>query len=154
MTLYLDTEFNGHGGELISIALVNVMAGRIDDEFYEVVAFPDPEVQHPWVKANVLPKLNQAPVGREVTRKRLFKFLVRNPGLIYADWPADFEHLLGLLYKDQDPSRAFTIELNMCLRNTQGVQSTEPHNALADARALAAYFIALEKGPKPRKAKS
>jgi hypothetical protein len=31
MTLYLDTEFNGHGGQLISLALVT---DRASDEFY------------------------------------------------------------------------------------------------------------------------
>lgn len=135
--VFLDTEFNAHGGELISIAL----ASSDGTYCYEVVAIP--EVIHPWVKANVIPKLGQQePVGHEEARRTVFSFLRdQEAPLIIADWPADFEHLLALMYKEHDPSMAFHIELRMELINSGKVTSLWPHNALADARGLRDWYM-------------
>ncbi|MEP3278344.1 MAG: hypothetical protein ABJN26_00170 [Stappiaceae bacterium] len=77
--LYLDTEFNGFGGELISIALVNG-----ESAFYEVLEI-DGQYE-PWVAENVIPILEKEPISKEVLRYWLFKFLGEfdNP-TIYAD---------------------------------------------------------------------
>lgn len=56
MKLFLDCEFNGFGGELISMALVDEQ-GKY---FYEVLPCPQPI---PWVQENVMPKLNQAAIS-------------------------------------------------------------------------------------------
>ena len=42
--IYLDTEFNGFGGELISLALVEPISGKT---FYRVKQIP--MAPHPWV---------------------------------------------------------------------------------------------------------
>lgn len=55
MKIYLDTEFNGLGGELISLALVSE-DGR---EWYE--SLPLPPLLDEWVGANVVPLLGDKP---------------------------------------------------------------------------------------------
>lgn len=52
MNLYIDCEFNGFGGQLISMALV----AEDGTEFYEVV--PLLEEVTPWVAEHVMPVLN------------------------------------------------------------------------------------------------
>ena len=44
MRYFLDTEYNGFGGELLSIALSPELG---DEEFY--ATFPLPQQIHPWV---------------------------------------------------------------------------------------------------------
>jgi hypothetical protein len=46
---FLDTEFNGFGGTLLSLALVP----EDGEEFYAIIASDDP--LHPWVERNVIP---------------------------------------------------------------------------------------------------
>lgn len=53
---YLDCEFNGFNGELISLALVS----KERPSFYKVL--PLPEVIDPWVKENVIPILIEKPL--------------------------------------------------------------------------------------------
>ena len=99
MTLYLDTEFNGHAGELISLALVS---NKSPDEFYGVLPLPDPV--HPWVAAHVVPILDRKPDEPAVFRTRLRFFLEKHSGQeIVADWPDDFTHLMKALFKTAEP---------------------------------------------------
>ncbi len=55
MRYFLDTEFDGVGGRLISLALVPEDGG---EEFYAVIA-GDAEV--PWVERHVMPYLDMVP---------------------------------------------------------------------------------------------
>ena len=52
MRYFLDTEFNGFGGALLSLALVP----EDGDEFYVTLDCPDP--LDPWVERNVIPYLD------------------------------------------------------------------------------------------------
>lgn len=82
MTLYLDTEFNGHGGDLISLALVSDKGG----EFYGVL--PEPRTWNEWCFENVFPKLDREPEPKDEFRMRLSMFLEKHSGEeIIADWP-------------------------------------------------------------------
>jgi hypothetical protein len=54
---FLDTEFNGFGGALLSLALVP----EDGEEFYATLACKEGLV--PWVEQNVLPFLDHVPVG-------------------------------------------------------------------------------------------
>ena len=60
MRYFLDTEFNGFGGALISLALVPEAEGA--PPFYAALDCPEPTE---WVAAHVLPVLGIAPVSRE-----------------------------------------------------------------------------------------
>lgn len=138
MTLYLDTEFNGHTGRLISIAL----ASSIDNShFYEVLVIHSQRYIEPWVRENVLPVLNQKPEPVETVRARLHAFLHRHQGEpIIADWPGDFAHLMGLMC---GPSyeQSYTVPLIMQLIISGPLNPEIPHNALSDAKALMKWHI-------------
>jgi hypothetical protein len=133
MTLFLDTEFNGFNGPLISLALV----GDDGDEFYGVRR--PPRRPHPWVKANIIPNLNQAPQSDVLLRGLVAAFLHAHKGEpIIADWPLDFAHLLSFMCVDD---RLFGPgSLLMRLVPQEPLLSEIPHNALSDARALMAAW--------------
>jgi hypothetical protein len=129
--LYLDTEFNAHQGDLISIGLVSEDGA----EFYAVAAIPfDP---HPWVRQHVLPVLDGQPIGRAAVMQDLKHFLMPLGSLmVFADWPADFEHFFSLL-AGAEFMTAYVPELVGVLRPPPKTPlSAVPHNALSDARAL------------------
>ena len=92
MRLYLDCEWNGPDGQLLSLALVS------DDgeEFYEVL--PLCETPHPWVALHVLPALRREPVGAETFRARLKDYLWKYERLdVIADYPEDLTRFLRTL---------------------------------------------------------
>jgi hypothetical protein len=136
---YLDTEFNGFGGELMSLALVPESPER--SSFYVVVPWSRP--LDPWVLKHVVPFLNEAPVSRDVAATRLGDYLRGDhAAVIVADWPTDFEHLLGLLITG--PGQMVRVpDFGMEFRRLDGFNtastSRAPHNALADAEALRDY---------------
>lgn len=129
MTLYLDTEFNGFGGELISLALVS----NKGDMFYGVLELP--ENVHPWVQEHVVPILDRNPESFEVFRLRLAMYLVKHRGeKIIADWPEDLAHLLKCMCAPGGVS--FIHELKLELVRSGELTPMIPHNALSDAQAL------------------
>ena len=135
MNLWLDTEFDGHGGWLISLAL----AAEDGKHWYGIlndVGF------HPWVRENVMPKVYAMKPTIEgiydAVRFSLKEYLQARAGAtIWADWPADFEYLMRLMV---GPSYAdsFVVPCTMQLIVTpDGEPKPEiPHNALSDAIAL------------------
>lgn len=141
MRLYLDTEFNGFGGETMSLALVPEAAGVM--EFYRVVRWTAPV--DPWVQQHVVPFLRRPPEEREVVARDIAAYL-RGFGrpVIVADWPDDFSHLMGLLITGP----GFMVEapdFDMEFRRLRGFNTAStsriPHNALEDARALRDYCV-------------
>nr|MBP8234387.1 hypothetical protein [Rhizorhabdus sp.] len=56
MRYYLDTEFNGFGGDLLSLALVPEYG---DQDYYVVI--PTDAPYHPWVEKHVVPYLESVP---------------------------------------------------------------------------------------------
>ena len=130
MTLYLDTEFNGFGGALISLALVS---SRDHDEFYGVL--PLPTRVHPWVAEHVVPFLFADPEPHHKFRARLAAYLRKHAGeRIVADWPEDFTHLMHSICEPGGVS--LELELVLWLVNSSKLYPKVPHNALSDARAL------------------
>ena len=142
MRYFLDTEYNGFGGELISIALVPEHG---DQEFYATL--PLPEVIHPWVMRNVIPYLNavgQAFAHHEMSRldagQELARYLAHDQEpVIVADWPDDIAFFCSLL----TPGPGEIVDIGsldfMLLRrpgSSVAANSKVPHNALHDARAL------------------
>ena len=145
MRYYIDTEFNGTGGQLLSIALVREDGAH----FYEVL--PLHELANPWVREHVLPHLDAEPVERLQVVKKLQKFLRKDakagggPMVFIADWPEDLSHFCQLLLRDHgkrnDPLQFACLLLHMPHFDT-ALASLKPHNALADARALAEHVEA------------
>lgn len=128
MRLFIDGEWNGYRGELISMALV-AEDGR---EFYAVLGCANPE---PWVAENVMPKLAGTRESIDSAQVRLSLFLAQfDAAHIVADWPEDIERFCRLLITGPG-TRIDTPPLTMEIVRVDA-PSKNPHNALADARGL------------------
>lgn len=133
--LFIDTEFNGFGGELMSMALVSDNG----DEWYRVL--PALAKYDPWVAENVVPILNAEPVSKEEFRFSLKVFLERfdNP-TIYADWYTDLALFFGAMAGD-DHTSSFSFPCKaVLLKDVPELGNDLRHNALSDARALRSWF--------------
>ncbi|CAN5137558.1 hypothetical protein BH09PSE3_BH09PSE3_15460 [soil metagenome] len=143
MRFFLDTEFNGFGGKLISIALVP------EDEnaapFYEAIVCHHPT---PWVATNILPHLRIKPISLTEMTRRFAKYLVNDPEpLLVADWPEDIAHAALLLIVGPGamcPVRSLRFDLVDPELISTGTVSVAHHNALSDAVALRANVMAYE----------
>lgn len=128
-TLYLDCEFDGFMGSLISMALVGE-----DCEWYEVKFHP--EIQDEWVRKNVIPILGKSPVSNAVFIRSLESFLSEFEAVeIVVDWPDDIKHFCQSLITG--PGTAIkTPFISFVLDRSITYESKIPHNALEDARAI------------------
>jgi len=135
--LYLDTEFNGFGGELISLALVSPEG----HEWYAAKTIQ--AAYHPWVAENVVPKLG-APLMPPAIFKDFFQGFVqgfsrslKGGPTIICDWYSDAIHFLELLQGDtHGMSLSFHGSIVIVRPPNGAAISANPHNALDDARAL------------------
>ena len=148
MRYFLDTEFNGFGGELLSLALVPLDG----EEFYVTLAASDPVV--PWVERNVLPYLDHVPVGlvsprvsRREAADALSAYLAADPEPeLVADWPEDVTQFCSLLMTGPGtmvPVPPLTFRLVTLQGFSPSANSAVPHNALHDARSLRDHYLAL-----------
>lgn len=133
--LYLDTEFNGYRGELISMAL----ASDNDTSFYAILDYSHLELNL-WVKENVIPKLGSGPrLRRTEFQFALISYLSQfsSKHTIIADWPADFEHLMSMLYEDKGVCiLQHGLKMELIHSGDLSALNICPHNALSDAIAL------------------
>ena len=133
--LFVDCEFNGFGGQLMSMAVVS----DCGKEWYEVL--PLPEVIEPWVKNNVVDVMEKEPISEFEFRMSLFAFLEQfeNP-TICADWYTDIAHFFSAFAgPDHSQSRGFACKAE--LRLIEEYDSKIPHNALSDARAIKEVWL-------------
>ena len=146
---FLDTEYNGWGGALLSLALVP------DDgeELYLTLDWQGP--LEDWVERNVLPYLDAVPqslvsprMSRADAARTIAHYLAGDPDpLIVADWPEDIALLNALLVTgpgvmaEVPPLRFQFIPLTGF---STAANSKVPHNALHDARALRDHVLELE----------
>lgn len=137
MRYYLDTEFNGMGGDLISVGLSPADPSHLP--LYFVVKWERPT--DPWVEKHVVPFLGpMEPLPRPMAASLLAAYLseAEEPVLV-ADWPTDFSLLLDLLVTGPGVmvnAPEFTMDLIRLPRFRTADHSATPHNALADAEAL------------------
>jgi hypothetical protein len=142
MRYFLDTEYNGFGGALLSLALV---PDDGDEEFYVTIAHDGP--LDPWVERHVVPFLDMVPdslrsprLSRDAAAEALASWLQHDPAPhIVADWPEDLSHFAMLLVTG--PGRMlsvppFTLAFEPLNNFSTAANSAVPHNALHDARAL------------------
>jgi hypothetical protein len=137
--LFLDCEFNGHGGELLSMALVPGLLPPGAPMFYEVLRGTEEPV--PWVRDNVLPVLSMLPglwVDRRTFQQRLQRYLLQfGPRVhIVADWPEDIRYFCEVLITGPGERIDTPILCMEVRRDIDTARSAIPHNALEDAYAL------------------
>ena len=154
MRIWIDTEFNGFEGELISLALVDEQ-GR---SFYRYRPCPSPAA---WVAEHVLPVLGlyrPEPIATQPALKHPSNFWSLHriqfalalwladyeKVHIVADWPEDIAQFSRALVTGPG-TRIDTPPLTMEVRRDLDAESLVPHNALEDARAMRAVHLAYEK---------
>jgi hypothetical protein len=147
MRYFLDTEYNGFNGPLLSLALVPEDGS---EEFYVTLEFDAPF--DPWVERHVVPFLDMVPEGlkgprlsRQAAAEALATWLAHDEAPdIVADWPEDLAHLSMLLVTG--PGMMLTVPpLSLHFVPLHGfstaANSKVPHNALHDARALRDHIM-------------
>ena len=147
MRYFLDCEFDGFGGPLISLALVPEDGS---EEFYAVLDTPRPWCD--WVERHVAPfldmvpdNLKRRPQPAEQVSHELADWLSGLPHVeIVADWPDDIAYFCRVLMTG--PGQMVTVpHLTFQLMNLAGFSANRnskvPHNALHDARALRDHVI-------------
>ena len=149
MRYFLDAEFNGFFGELISIALVPEDAALAP--FYEAVLCAVPTA---WAQENILPVLATKQHPRPEVAERFAQYLLDDPDpLLVADWPEDIAHAANLLVTEpgrMKPIRSIRFELVDPDIFGPGTSSDRPHNAYHDAVALRSAVLAYELRIAPR----
>jgi len=149
MRYFLDTEYNGWGGALLSLALVP------DDgeELYLTLDW-DGTLEE-WVERNVVPYLDMVPEGlvsprvsRGDAARAVTHYLAGDPDpLIVADWPEDIA-LFNALLVTGPGVMAEVPRLRFQFVSLSGfstaANSNVPHNALHDARALRDHIVGME----------
>jgi hypothetical protein len=132
--LFLDTEFNGFGGQLISIGICSDLSNH---ELYLVRDLPSNI--HPWVKEHVVPWILAPSIADDEFRMRLYYYLKKHENeTIVADWPEDLSHLLQCLCQPNGVS--YNLQLDLRLIQSGELKSMIPHNAISDARALMHWY--------------
>lgn len=139
MRYYVDCEFNGNDGQLISIGIVDPFRRS----FYKEL--PVYELVKPWIAENVITRLTESPTPRAEVTDVLREYLKKNashPVTFVADWPEDFSHVLSLMLVGDrlriSPASFRMVHLDLPGFNTNQT-STTPHHALCDAIALMEY---------------
>jgi len=116
--LYLDCEWNSHGGDLISMALVP----EEGDSFYEVLVCNNPD---PWVAEHVMPKLGKAPISKREFQEKLHDFLNNFDAInIIADWPEDISWFCRMLLLSTPGTRMNSPPVTMQILRVDSSQRT------------------------------
>lgn len=149
MRYYLDTEFNGFGGDLLSLALVPEDG---DQDYYVVIPFEGE--WHPWVDKHVRPYLESVPpmlfnrLDRVAAAHDVAAYLANDPDpVIIADWPEDIALFCRLLLVGETEIvdvRHMRFEFHRTPGFSTARNSKVPHNALHDARALRDHLVGLD----------
>ena len=136
--LFLDTEFNGFGGKLISLALVPEDPSIL--EFYREIEMKDQ--LEPWVKENVIPHLITVPCSHSQFQNDLASYLwgIGNCTIV-ADWPDDIRYFCESLIVGPGQMINILSKINFELDLHIDYDSAVPHNALHDARAIRDTYL-------------
>ena len=149
MRYFLDTEYNGIGGALLSLALVPDEG----DELY--LTFKTDEAIVDWVQQHLVPYLDSVPeqlgcprLDRDEAAHALEHYLRHDEdAVIIADWPEDVAQFCNLMITgpgDMVDIRHLTFRLLPLSNFSTAENSRVPHNSLHDARALRDHYRSME----------
>ncbi len=149
MRYFLDTEFDGFGGPLLSVGLA---AEHGDNDYYVVIPYDHEPTE--WVARHVVPYLMSVPstlynqLDREAAAHDIATYLSSDPDAeIIADWPEDIALFCRLMLIGEREIVDIS-SLNFRFLRTPGFStarnSAVPHNALHDARALRDFVLSTE----------
>lgn len=147
---YIDCEFDGHGGEMLSMALV-----REDGRGLYLCVADKPDLLDRWVESNVWPLIHlRLPVGRTVAFVEDWGHFIRSfigpygkPNIV-ADSPVDIWRFCETISTDSDGSwrstdwSGLTFEVHNVDCYPTDLPGAVQHNAWWDAMALRHKLIA------------
>lgn len=137
MKLFLDTEFNGFGGKLMSMALVPE-DDWIGSWYCELVMTDQLD---PWVKENVVPHMILVPSTMAQFQASLSAYLLKFQEItIVADWPDDIRYFCESLITGPGERIMLPTVIKFELDLNIEYESTVPHNALYDAIGIREYY--------------
>jgi len=147
MRLFLDCEFNGFGGDLLSMAIVT--EDSMGPQFYREIKFSG--ILNSWVADNVVPLFDQEAVDYEVFQQDLCAFLSDIDDInVVVDWPDDIRYFCEAVITGPgermhlpNPIR-FTMDTDI-----DGYDSMVPHHALHDACAIRNTYMDTIIGEEP-----
>ena len=143
MRFFIDTEFNGFGGKLMSMALVPENDSK--PEFYVELEMNDQ--LDPWVRENVVPHLFQPPVTRQEFQLSFSRYLLNieyDEIIIVADWPDDIRYFCEAMITGPGERIVMPTNIKFELNFSIEYESLVPHNALHDARAIRDSYMKRE----------
>lgn len=138
MRYYLDTEFDGHGGPLISLGLVR-------EDVNSISLVVQDWADDPWVQQNVIPHLWAANASTrlwtpDAAAMEVAYFLRDDPDpVIVTDWPADIRYFCDLIEfpgGQMAPIASLKFELHRVDAYPTTLPGAVQHNAWWDAMAL------------------
>ena len=135
--VFIDCEFDGFKGELISMGLY------VSDENYLYIVLKD-TASDPWVQKNVIPYLEHERVNSRDEAlylvEQFFENLWFDDVRVIADWWADIKHLCDFI--EYDGGMCLDIESLdfVVMRRLTCDKCRVPHNAIYDAEALRANY--------------
>lgn len=146
---FLDTEYNGWSGALLSLALVPDEG----EELYLTLDWSGTLEQ--WVERNVIPYLDAVPeslvsprMNRTDAARTIAHYLAGDADpVIVADWPEDIALMSALLVTGPGIMAevpGITFQFVPLTGFSTAANSKVPHNALHDARALRDHILSLE----------
>lgn len=143
MDYYLDTEFNGFGGNLISLGIVREDGEclYLINENYKKLVFID------WVEDNVIPILKAVPIGviPEILSTTQFSYVLESflkgddDIAIHVDWPDDIRYLMSLVITGPGTMiniPGFKTQVHRVDSYPTDLKPCYQHNAIWDAIAL------------------
>lgn len=154
MRIWIDTEFNGFGGHLLSVALV----AEDGSYLYEVLPRAVCEPSVTWVAQNVIPQIMDDPAGGKLeyatplitVKHKVSDFLTKYDCVeIIADWPDDFKYLMELLILGPGIAIPTQNQMMFTLDRTLNGRSQVPHHAYYDALANMEQQLTDEYGMRP-----
>lgn len=145
MRYYLDTEFDGFGGALISVGLVQ-------DEDRSLSLVVQDWADDPWVAENVIPHLWKANASTrlwtpEEAAMEIARFLKNDSDpVVVTDWPADIRYFCGLVEfpgGNMAPISGLKFEMHRVDAYPTTLPNAVQHNAWWDAMALRHLLLGL-----------
>ena len=137
MKLFLDTEFNGFSGKLMSMALIPEY-DRVSNFYCELEMTDQLD---PWVRENVVPHMFLVPSTRLEFQRKLSAYLLQFQEItIVADWPDDIRYFCESLITGPGERINIPTVIKFELDLSIEYESKVPHNALHDAIGIREYY--------------
>lgn len=148
MRYYLDTEFDGFGGELISLALAAEDGHELylaNNKFFNDAS----AVTDSWVRENVHPILDLGTRPEVLPLDRFPRQLMRfigtdNSPHFISDWPDDIRYLCQTMITGPGKMISMPLQFSFTVVRVDAyptdLKGAVQHNALWDARALKRFL--------------